>query len=90
MSDSTIQTITANSRVKTILLLCTGCAFGWLAADSDFSADANADERRKTPPVAFKSGGERSVEVLEKISKQITALDARLARIETAVAGKTK
>jgi hypothetical protein len=46
-----------------------------------------ADERdsRNKPRTAFQSGGERSVVVLEKISKQIEQLDRRIANIEVAV-----
>ena len=72
--------------------LVAGLLLGWLAATVQPSPTASADERRTKPkpPTAFKSGGEVSAEILERISKQITSIDQRLARIETAVTGKKK
>ena len=72
-----------------ICWLMAGLCLGWLLATVRTVPVATADERRKPakPPVAFKSGGEVSAEILEKISKQITSIDQRLARIETAVTG---
>lgn len=79
---------TVNNKCNMLAVLAVGIILGWISAGVLSTPNLHADERRKNPPVAFKSGGERSAEILEKISKQITTLDERLARIETAVAGK--
>lgn len=70
-----------------IVILAIGCVLGWMTAGLNPAPRLNADEDRREAPAAFKSGGERSAEILAQISKQITKLDERLARIETAVAG---
>jgi len=71
----------------TILLL--GLLLGWCLNTVLSVPQATADVRKqKDSRVAFQSGGERSVAILEKISKQITTLDQRLAKIEASVTGK--
>ena len=73
---------------NSLFVLTLGMTLGWVAAGVFSTPGSYADERRKDAPTAFKSGGERSAETLEKISKQIATLDQRLARIESAVTGK--
>ena len=77
-------------RVRSVVLVATGAFIGWMGGTGGFVADVDADVREGKSPVAFKSGGERSVVVLEKISKQITTLDQRLARIEATVTGQAQ
>ena len=75
------------TRFQSLALVALGVCLGWLTAGA--RPQAIADEKDKEPR-AFLSGGERAVVELKKISGQITKLDARIARIETKVAGKTK
>lgn len=75
---------------KTVSLLFVGIVCGWMTARISTPAALQADERKGKAPVAFKSGGERSAEILERISTQITTMDKRLAAIEAAVVGKKK
>lgn len=75
---------------KTLSVLLIGAAMGWMASVILEPVSLRADDRRDKPKVAFKSGGERSVLVLEKISKQINTMDSRLAAIEAAVTAKSK
>ena len=78
---------TKETQKLTMLLL--GLLLGWCVNTVSSVPEATADVRKKRDSrVAFKSGGERSVAVLEKISKQITTLDQRLAKIEASVTGK--
>jgi hypothetical protein len=71
-----------------VLLL--GLIIGWCVSAASPVPRATADIRKqKNSKVAFQSGGERSVAILEKISRQISTLDQRLARIEASVTGKT-
>ncbi|GAB5441607.1 MAG: hypothetical protein Fues2KO_19560 [Fuerstiella sp.] len=78
----------AGQRVQTVLkalpLLVVGAVIGAIVSQADISS-AVAQQRRPEPPVAFKSGGERAAETLEKISRQIEKLDQRLANIEATV-----
>lgn len=76
------DTQTGNSIHSFVLLagMGLGCIFSSLSP----VADAQADERSRSK-VAFQSGSERSIMVLEKISKQIDGLDKRLAKIESAI-----
>ena len=72
------------------LVLFAGMALGWMATVVTEPADLKADDRRAKPPLTFKSGGERSVVILEKISGQIEKLDKRLALIEASIVGTKK
>ncbi|MEO2013255.1 MAG: hypothetical protein ABGZ53_02690 [Fuerstiella sp.] len=70
-------------------LLLLGLAIGWCVNAVSSLPEATADVRTQTKSrIAFQSGGERSVAILEKISRQITSLDQRLAKIEASVSGK--
>lgn len=76
------NTQTGNSIHSFVLLA--GMGLGWIFSSLSPVADARADERSRSK-VAFQSGSERSIMVLEKISKQIDGLDKRLAKIEAAI-----
>lgn len=78
----TQDTQTRNS-VHSFVLLA-GVGLGWIFSTISPVADAVADERSRNK-VAFQSGSERSVMVLQQISKQIESLDKRLANIESAI-----
>ena len=71
-----------------ILLIITGMLLGNLLSQHALQSGV-ADDRdaRNKPRVAFQSGGERSVVILEKISRQIDQLDRRIANIEKAATG---
>lgn len=75
------------SQKLTVLLL--GLVIGWCVNAVSSLPEATADVRKQTSSrTAFQSGGERSVAILEKISRQIASLDQRLAKIEASVTGK--
>ncbi|MDG2128380.1 MAG: hypothetical protein P8K08_10340 [Fuerstiella sp.] len=78
---------TKDSNRLTMLLL--GLVIGWCVNAVTSLPMVTADVRQQQDSkVAFQSGGQRSVAILEKISKQITTLDQRLAKIEASVTGK--
>jgi hypothetical protein len=82
------RNVSMNDSQKLMALLL-GLLLGWcISAVAPLTA-VTADERQqKNARIAFQSGGERSAEIVEKISRQITTLDQRLARIEASVTGK--
>lgn len=64
---------------RTLLLSLAAAAIGWALA-------ANAEVRRTAPaPQAFRSGAQRSEEVLREIAATLRSIDARLARVEATV-----
>lgn len=79
---------TGKSILSPLLLFVAGLVIGWATSAAEPLPSVSAQDRREQPPKAFLSGGERSAEILKQISKQITTMDNRLARIETAVAGR--
>ena len=70
---------------QSFLVLFASMAIGWMATVVTEPSHLKADVRKAKPAVTFKSGGERSVEVLEKISAQIATMDKRLAAIESSI-----
>jgi hypothetical protein len=58
-------------------------AGGLAGASVSTSNVAHGEVRGTPPPVAFQSGGQLSVPILQEIAATLHQMDARLARLET-------
>lgn len=73
--------------MKSVITLVFGIAIG-IASATTLNAPAPVQAQEKVrskvqAPQAFLSGSERSIKVLEKISRQLETLDGRVKKIET-------
>ena len=74
------------SRLAMVVLLLFAANGCWLSLAMTANSGATAAEIRRGPPrEAFKSGGERAVEVLERMAASLDRIEKRLESIEKSI-----
>ena len=76
--------------MKSLLAMTFGILIGFVVATTvgrpaPLMAQQKFSSRNNKPPQAFLSGSERSLKLLEKISRQLETMDGRVKKIEAVI-----